>query len=551
MIKATNLSKSFKNPQIDAIKNLSFEIKKGEITGLVGPDGAGKSTLLRMCAGLLKPSSGSLEVMGHSMPCADFGFLHDTSYMPQLFGLYSDLSCLENLNLYAKLQGLQNPKKRIDELLDFTNLMKFKDRMAGSLSGGMKQKLAFGAALLKKPKLLLLDEPGVGVDPISRKEIWAMARSLEEISIFWATSYMDEARQCDSVILLNEGEIIFNDRPNLIDDLMQNRVFLVSFDGDKREFLTTILEHENVLDAYLVGSKIRVVLRNKFDINSSFKMAKFEPVQASFEDAFTYMLGIKTVAHSQLLGVLNKAEEMQGNSLEARNLCKNFGKFKAASDISFSVERGEIFGFLGPNGAGKSTTFKMICGLLKPSSGSSFVCGEDISKSKNKIGYMAQKFSLYANLGLLDNLEFFAGIYGLQGKKKDEILNSMIEIFGLKKYAKNKVGELPLGIKQRLALSCSLMHSPAVLFLDEATSGVDPITRKEFWRHINAVSKLGISVMVTTHLMDEAEFCDRVMLIDAGKMIAIGSPDELKQKANCSNMEDAFIALVKEARGEF
>lgn len=553
MIKATNLVKTFDKPSTQALKEVSFEILKGQITGVVGPDGSGKTTLLRLCAGLLSANSGTLEVLGYKMPKHGREFLNKIGYMPQTFGLYTDLTCLENLNLYAKLGGIDNPKKRIAELLEFTNLMQFKDRLAGSLSGGMKQKLAFGATLLKRPKLLLLDEPGVGVDPISRREIWAMAKSLgNDISILWSTSYLDEANLCDKVILMSEGNIIFDDNPKEVGNILKNRVLLVKSVGDKREFLTSLLEHENVLDAYFVGSKIRIIIKDaNINLNKEFNKAKFEIVEPNFEDAFVDMLGVKTKAHSELSLILNEVPKQDKIAIEAKNLTKKFGEFLATDDVSFQVASGEIFGLLGPNGAGKSTTFKMICGLLGASSGKSLIYGNDIEHMKNKVGYMAQKFSLYGNLGLGDNLEFFAGIYGLKGRLKKDKINSMIEIFGFKKYLKNKVDELPLGIKQRLALSCSLMHSPLVLFLDEATSGVDPITRKEFWRHIDAISKLGVSVMVTTHLMDEAELCDRIMLINNAKVIAIGTPDELKAKVGKNaSMQDAFIRLVELSKSE-
>ncbi|CUU78241.1 ABC transporter ATP-binding protein [Campylobacter hyointestinalis] len=544
MIKATDLSKVFHKPLTKALSELNFSATCG-ITGIVGPDGAGKTTLLRLCAGLLSPSSGELEVLGGKMSSQEF--LDNIGYMPQMFGLYGDLSCEENLKLYAKLKGIKNPNDRINELLEFTNLKQFKDRLASSLSGGMKQKLAFGVTLLKKPKLLLLDEPGVGVDPISRAELWDMARSLNGVCILWATSYLDEASLCDKVILLNKGRILYDDSPKKIELILENRVFLARTKVDKRELLTKLLEYENVLDAYLIGQDIKFILKTKDKVFfDDFKDVKFKSIKPNFEDAFIDILKIKTKAHSELSKVLTPARKTDGFAVQAINLTKKFGSFVATNNVSFEIKSGEIFGFLGPNGAGKSTTFKMICGLLARSSGESLIYEKDINDMKGAIGYMAQKFSLYGNLGLKDNLEFFAGLYGLKGKQKSEKIASMIEIFGLKPYLENKVDELSLGLKQRLALSCSLMHSPLVLFLDEATSGVDPITRKEFWRHINAISKLGISVMITTHLMDEAELCDRIMIINKGTCIAVGTPSEIKSKfGDDISMQEAFIRLVK------
>ncbi|CUU82633.1 ABC transporter ATP-binding protein [Campylobacter hyointestinalis] len=349
MIKATDLSKVFHKPLTKALSELNFSATCG-ITGIVGPDGAGKTTLLRLCAGLLSPSSGELEVLGGKMSSQEF--LDNIGYMPQMFGLYGDLSCEENLKLYAKLKGIKNPNDRINELLEFTNLKQFKDRLASSLSGGMKQKLAFGVTLLKKPKLLLLDEPGVGVDPISRAELWDMARSLNGVCILWATSYLDEASLCDKVILLNKGRILYDDSPKKIELILENRVFLARTKVDKRELLTKLLEYENVLDAYLIGQDIKFILKTKDKVFfDDFKDVKFKSIKPNFEDAFIDILKIKTKAHSELSKVLTQARKTDGFAVQAINLTKKFGSFVATNNVSFEIKSGEIFGFLGPNGA--------------------------------------------------------------------------------------------------------------------------------------------------------------------------------------------------------
>jgi len=556
IINAKNLEKSFEN--IIAIKKIDFSIFSGKITGVVGPDGAGKTTLIRMLTGLLSPTAGELQILDYKMPNRSSDFLQQIGYMPQKFGLYEDLSVYENLKLYSDLQGVKDSFSRIEELLNFTSLNKFKDRLAKNLSGGMKQKLGLACALIKKPKLLLLDEPGVGVDPISRIELWEMVQQLlkDDIAVVWSTSYLDEADICDEVILLNEGVCLYQGTPQILRERMRNRVFLLSGNFyKKRDALTTILEQDEILDAVLVGSKIRINLKKdvilpKNVIYSLGNEIKIEPINPIFEDAFVDILNIKTKAHSKLVENMKDIEKSSLKLIEAKNLTKKFGNFVATDNIDFEIGNGEIFGFLGPNGAGKSTTFKMLCGLLTPTFGTAKVLGEDLYNSnsnvKNSIGYMAQKFSLYGNLKIKDNLEFFSGIYGLKQREKKEKIEEIIEIFDFKSYLQLNANSLPLGIKQRLALACSVMHEPKVLFLDEPTSGVDPITRKEFWTHINGMVKKGVSIMVTTHFMDEAEYCDKIMLIYKGKNIASGTPEYLKALAGGDiSMQNAFINLIK------
>ncbi|MFX4275400.1 ATP-binding cassette domain-containing protein [Aliarcobacter butzleri] len=557
IISASNLEKTFTD-NTNAIKKINFSILSGKITGIVGPDGAGKTTLIRMLTGLLAPTFGELKVLSYNMPNTSSDFLQQIGYMPQKFGLYEDLTVYENLKLYSDLQNIENSNNRIDELLTFTSLKKFQDRLAGKLSGGMKQKLGLACALIKKPKLLLLDEPGVGVDPISRIELWEIVQKLleDDIAVVWSTSYLDEAQNCDEVILLNEGNCLYQGTPQNLKKNMKDRVFLISgIFLQKRETLTKILEQDEILDAVLVGSKIRINLKKNTTLSKEFiyklgEDVKIEAIEAIFEDCFVDILNIKTKAHSQLVENMKNIEKSSLKLIEAKSLTKKFGNFVATDNIDFEIGNGEIFGFLGPNGAGKSTTFKMLCGLLTPTFGTAKVLGEDLYKSnsniKNSIGYMAQKFSLYGNLKIKDNLDFFSGIYGLKNKKREEKIEEMIEIFDFKNYLHLNANSLPLGIKQRLSLACSVMHEPKVLFLDEPTSGVDPITRKEFWTHINGMVKKGVSIMVTTHFMDEAEYCDKIMLIYKGKNIASGTPDELKALVGPNaSMQDAFITLVK------
>jgi ABC-2 type transport system ATP-binding protein len=497
-----DLSKQFSSQGKPALKNIEAVVPKGEIVGLVGPDGAGKTTLLRLIAALLLPTKGTITVADYDT-VKDAEVIHYlTGYMPQKFGLYEDLTVMQNLNLYADLRGvLQKDKKgTFDRLLQFTGLAPFTKRLARDLSGGMKQKLGLACALVKKPTLLLLDEPSVGVDPISRRELWKMVYGLldEGISVIWSTAYLDEAEKCHTVLLLSEGELMFYGKPQ---ELIQKT-----------------------------------------------------PGCTRFEEAFFHMLDGKPLEKSELARIMPSVTGEKKGVVVADGLTKKFGTFTAAENMTFSVDRGEIFGLLGPNGAGKSTTFKMLCGLLKPTAGKVRVNHVDLQvapgKARSHIGYMAQKFSLYGNLSVKQNLDFFAGIYNLSGKRKTEAVDEMIRLFHLEPYLSASAEELPLGFKQRLALACSTMHHPEILFLDEPTAGVDPLTRREFWNHINGLVEKGVTIMVTTHFMDEAEFCGRIALIYRGKMIKMGTPIELKESAASPDLphptlEDAFVKLIQ------
>lgn len=561
LLKATKLTKSF-NDMI-AIKALTLEVFKGKITGLVGPDGAGKTTLIRLIAGLLTPDDGDLDVFGLKMPEEAKKVQSSIGYMPQKFGLYEDLTVEENLNLYANLQTLERStqKERINELLKFTSLTDFKTFLAGELSGGMKQKLGLACALIKKPKLLLLDEPGVGVDPISRRELWHMVQELidEDVGVLWSTAYLDEASRFDELFLLNEGNILFQGKPQALTDTMKGKVFKISGEiPNKRKTLKLALMSEEVKDGIILGNTIKLVCTGKENLPSlesiEAKGAKYEAMAPNFEDGFIHILGANFSGISALADQMREVPVIEGNLIEATNLTKKFGSFTATDHVNLAISRGEIFGFLGPNGAGKSTTFKMLCGLLTPTGGEAKVLGKTLDKStpqaRAKIGYMSQKFSLYGDIPVIENLRFFAGVYGLKGKEKEKKIHAMLDIFNLKKYQHSRSRDLPLGYKQRLSLACAVMHDPVVLFLDEPTSGVDPITRREFWNHIYAMVQKGMTIMVTTHFMDEAEYCDRIALIYKGKAIALGTPHDLIQEASPDNtqtvtMEDAFIELIK------
>lgn len=559
LISVRGLRKRFVPAAADALRDLGFDVHAGAITGLVGPDGAGKTTLLRLLAGLLERDAGEVRVLGLD-PGREAARLHALlSYMPQRFGLYEDLTVMENLNLYADLREVVGPERqqRFETLLEFTGLRPFTGRLAGKLSGGMKQKLGLACSLIRKPKILLLDEPSVGVDPISRRELWRMVGDLVDdgIGVVWSTAYLDEAELCARVLVLSDGELIFDGAPEAMTGPLSGRTYhLTGLGAGRRRALDDLLVRPDVIDGVIEGRNLRLVLSADNEpeaLRAQYPGTTLVPVLPRFEDAFMDRMGGARKAHSPFRKTDRAVPaEASGPVIRSEALTKTFGDFVAARDISFEIARGEIYGLIGPNGAGKSTTFKMLCGLLTPTSGRASIAGFDLgrspSKARGRLGYMAQKFSLYGDLSVGQNLEFFAGAYGLTGRTRRRALDQMIATFELAGLLNHDAGTVPLGHKQRLALACALMHHPDVLFLDEPTSGVDPRTRREFWSHINALSDSGTTIIVTTHFMDEAEYCDRVGLIYAGNMIAEGSPADLKHRAGDADqtLEEAFIGLV-------
>ena len=496
-VEIKNLTKKFGSvtAPVIAINDLSLNIEKGKITGLIGADGAGKTTLLRTIIGLLLPDNGEINVLGFNPVTQKDELNLHIGYMPQKFGLYEDLTVIENLKLYADLKGVTHD---FDKMLEFTTLAPFQDRLAGALSGGMKQKLGLACTLLGNPEFLLLDEPSVGVDPISRESLMKMVREMitPVTTVLWSTAYLDEAHSFDTAVVIDKGKIIYEGKP-----------------------------HE------------------------------LAPIPQEFENKVIDLMGGYNKEESPIAKNYNyKAPDVE-LTVEADNLEKRYGTknkpFYAVKNNTFKIKKGEIFGLLGPNGAGKSTSFKMMCGLARPTSGTARIMGIDIKKNPERaranLGYMAQKFSLYGSLTVKENLDFFALAYGISALKKDEKVNEVIDVFGLREYKSEKAENLPLGLKQRLSMAAALIHNPPVLFLDEPTSGVDVLTRRDFWNHITSLSKKGVTILVTTHFMDEAEYCDRISLFYKGETIAIGTPEELKQKANAKNMETAFINLIKES----
>ena len=457
------VEKHFAGLDTPAVESLTTEIHGGSVTGLVGPDGAGKTTLMRMLAGLLKPDSGQISLMGLDPIRDSIEVRANLGYMPQKFGLYEDLTVQENLDLYADLRGVVGEERQqtYQQLLTFTSLEPFTQRLAGKLSGGMKQKLGLACTLLGKPKVLLLDEPGVGVDPIARRELWQMVHTLadEGMLILWSTSYLDEAEQCKEVLLLNEGKLLYSGKPEQLTQKMVGRSFLLEVPAtQKRTILQNALVLPETTDGVIQGRYIRLILKPQASQQSLLQALKMDhqtliEAEPRFEDAFIDLLGGGPSHRSELAAIVPQIPPAPNETvIEARNLTKKFGDFAATDTVNFQVKRGEIFGLLGPNGAGKSTTFKMMCGLMKPTDGQALVLGMDLKTSSNKarqhLGYMAQKFSLYGNLKVGQNLKFFSGVYGLHHKQQTTKMQEMINAFNFTPIISQITDSLPLGYKQ-------------------------------------------------------------------------------------------------------
>lgn len=467
LIEVSHVSKSY--GKVQALRDVSFSVKQGELFGLIGPDGAGKSTLFRILTTLLLPDQGSARVLDADVR-ADFRTIRQSvGYMPGRFSLYQDLTVEEN---YERIRAI------------YEQIAPFKQRRAGALSGGIKQKLALCCALVHAPKVLFLDEPTTGVDPVSRREFWEMLAYLrqEGITLVVSTPFMDEALRCDRVAFLYEGEIKGIDRPEAI-------------------------------------------------------LKQFSEILCP-------------------PGLQRKAVDKHTPPIiQVDNLVKRFGSFTAVDHISFSVQRGEIFGFLGANGAGKTTAMRILCGLSLPSEGKAEVMGFDVrtqsEEIKKRIGYMSQKFSLYEDLTVRENLRLFGGIYGVNAKEISKRTEETLQRIGLYEEQHTLVRSLPLGWKQRLAFSVAIFHRPELVFLDEPTGGVDPATRRQFWELIYQAANQGITIFVTTHYMDEAEYCDRISMMVDGHIRALDTPDGLKRRFDARNMDEVFQKLAREAqRGE-
>jgi ABC-2 type transport system ATP-binding protein len=566
-VRAEGVTKRFRDRDhgaVTAVDRLSLEVRTGELTALVGPDGAGKTTLMRMIAGLLRPDAGALSVLGLDVAVDPQSVQDRISYMPQRFGLYEDLSVQENLDLYADLHGVPAAVrlKRFPRMLEMTDLSRFTGRPAGQLSGGMKQKLGLACTLVRAPDLLLLDEPSVGVDPLSRRDLWQIVRQLVEdegLSVIVSTAYMDEAERSSQVFVMQGGRVLAEGAPATLRARAHGLTYSVTPppDAPARRLQARLIDAPGlIVDAVPQGGDVRFIRQpgaTETGLHALLDGAPFAARPEDLEDAFMILLRQQDSAIPAPV-VSTPTETVwdadAGPVILVRDLVRRFGDFTAVASTSFEVARGEIFGLLGPNGAGKTTTFRMLCGLLPATSGHLEVAGLNLrharAQARARIGYVAQKFALYGNLTVRENLTFFGGAYGLAGRTLRNRIAQIVKQFDLDPAAKS--GLLPAGYKQRLAMATGLLHQPEILFLDEPTSGIDPLARRGFWRTITALAEASVTIVVTTHFMEEAEYCDRIAIQDAGEMLAIGSPREVRDRVGARDMDSAFIAIVEAAR---
>lgn len=588
VIVADGLSKNFPGvdgTEIQALNHITFTVKPGQLTALVGPDGAGKTTLIRMIVGLLKPDSGKLSVLGQDVVTQVQNIQSRISYMPQKFGLYEDLTVQENLDLYADLHGVPQSVRdeRFSRMLSMTDMTRFTGRLAGKLSGGMKQKLGLACTLVRTPDLLILDEPSVGVDPLSRRDLWRIVQQLvdeEHLTVLVSTAYMDEAQRCQQIFVFHQGKILAEGSAAQLCAYADGLTYQAKpVSAMRARDLQAILHDagQYIVDAVPKGDAVWFIRRPSVSMEEVKKLLPNLAItqrEALLEDTFMMLLRQHEEKHRQTqTDVTAKpaaagCPEQTGVSAEkqpnaaltdtkpaiiVRNLVRRFGDFTAVASTSFEVGYGEIFGLLGPNGAGKTTTFRMLCGLLPATSGTLDVAGVDLrtarAQARARVGYVSQKFALYGNLTVKENLTFFGGVYGLRGHSLKTRINEVISQFELQADAVS--GLLPAGYKQRLAMAVGLLHQPRILFLDEPTSGIDPLARRAFWRTITALAQSGVTIIITTHFMEEAEYCDRIAIQDAGKLLALGTPQEVRQQAggdSSTNMDSAFIAIVEHSR---
>ena len=555
-----------------ALIDLDLTVRKGEMVALIGPDGAGKTTFFRLVEKLLNPTSGQILLFDKDLKDQSDEIKDKIAYMPQKFGLYEDLTIIENLNLFADLKGIpKNERKAVyDELLQMTALAPFINRPAGKLSGGMKQKLGIACSLVSKPELLILDEPTAGVDPLSRKELWDVLSKVAKVrntSVLISTGYMDEAARCDRIYILNEGKVLSTGTLSELTSPYQNQVFyLPCAEKDTRKLLEKVADSPDVIDAIPRGNGVKAVFKkelSKQDIKEKFNILDIRPLAPVLEDAFiaTLKKANEHTAGHESFGTIDLKDltivkpDPSEILICVEDLVKKFGNFTAVDQTSFQVSRGEIFGLLGPNGAGKTTTFKMLCGLIPATSGKISVAGYNLrtarAEARKNIGYVAQFFSLYPTFTIKENLTFFGGAYGLDGSFLDSRVNEIAEQFELSSMMNVDSNKLNEGFKKRLSMAAALIHDPEILFLDEPTSSIDPLARRAFWKTINKLADIGKTIIITTHFMEEAEYCTKMAIQAAGRMLALGSPAEIKKIAGLNNtdsMDEAFLRIVENDR---
>ena len=509
LIDCRNVRKMFPDPAgvpFAAVAGISFRLSSGEIVGLLGPDGAGKTTLIRLITGLMKPHEGSISVLNLDSVKKSRAIQSSIGYMPQKFGLYEDLTVRENMELYARMHGVsgQDREKRFRDLLSMTSLERFTGRLAGKLSGGMKQKLGLCCSLISSPSLILLDEPTVGVDPLSRRELWNILRQFsheEGVGVLVSTSYMDESAYCNRTLIMYQGRLLVDAPPADVIARAEGMCVTVQTPEkiNTRQFQSRLATMPGIINATPQGGTVRIILPPDHPTRQKLEEYHPQPGRPDFSDGFMTLLAEQTDPASGDIPVPEgkplPEQAAEGDVvIRVTDLVRQFGSFTAVNHVSFSVRKGQVFGLLGPNGAGKSTTFRMLCGLLPATSGTLNVAGADL---------------------------------------------------------RTAAAHLPGGYKQRLSMACGLLHSPDILFLDEPTSGADPLARRDFWLRINSLAEKGVTIIITTHFLGEAEFCDNMLIMMDGTTLAEGSPDEIRKHAPPredgapASLEDAFLAITE------
>jgi len=566
VIRVTDLHKHYSRGKVHAVRGVSFDVHRGRVLGLIGPDGAGKTSIIQTLAGVLSADDGHLHVAGIDVRRQPERVKPLVGYMPQGLGLnlYDTLSVAENIEFFRALRLVPDTEYRENRarLLAMTRLEPFLDRPAGKLSGGMRQKLALICTLIHLPDILLLDEPTTGVDPLSRRDFWTIIHDLvtrRGVTVLLSTAYMDEAERCHHVLLLHQGEVIAEGAPDTLAAALPGRLVAVGGVAPQRvaRVATGWPETESVA---LYGAETHLLLRDpNTDVSArlagdGIAGAQIHDIPANLEDVFVHRLVERQAAAPADSARLTATVGNQGGDatpVRAQQLTRRFDSFVAVDRIDLGVQAGEIFGLLGPNGAGKTTLLKMLCGLLAPSDGQATVTGLDLAQPaarqqlRDRIGYMSQRFSLYRDLAVTANLELYAGLYSLPRAQRRARIDTLLAELRLADFADRRTQALPLGLRQRLALAAALLHEPQLLFLDEPTSGVDPVARRQFWDIVHVLAReKGITVLVSTHYMDEAEHCDRLALMHQGRLAAVGSPVELKQRAST----DGGPAVVVTAR---
>jgi ABC-2 type transport system ATP-binding protein len=532
--------------KLDAVRGINLQITDGEIFGLIGPDGAGKTSTFQILAGVMEATSGTADVFG--VPARQAR--SHTGYLTQAFSLYPDLTVGENIRYIGDLRRVPPDEivTRGQRYLRMFDMDRFEHRLAGRLSGGMKQKLALACALVPEPRVLLLDEPTTGVDPVSRREFWDTLAHLasEGLTIVLATPYLDEAERCNRVALMHQGEIRQTGTPaELRASLHASRMEIHTSNLSVAErALSQISGNDrDIIDVQRFGDRLDllahdpVVARRAADEALGKEGLTIDDVridEPTLENTFVATLrNLGERVHEEPFPGRHDHRALRGQiAIGATNLTKQFGDFTAVKNVTAQVRYGEIYGLLGANGAGKTTTIKMLCGLLAPTQGDMQLAGQRgglrSSAIRQKMGYMSQKFSLYDDLSITENLEFFAGVYGVPEEERAEKMRWVISFSGLDGREDQLIGSLPQGWKQRVAFGAAILHEPSVLFLDEPTSGVDPLARRSFWRMINRLADAGTAILVTTHYLEEAEQCNRLGFMVAGELVTEGSPTAIK-----------------------